>query len=197
MKYIHSLFRFFLTPISIIQSIIGSALLALIVLTIPLTAMLFTHEINWEPLDFGVAWLLIFGTGISFHFICRAYRNSIYKIASALAVCAGFAIIWINGAVGIIGNEENPINFLFGIVLLIMFLGSYLVKRSPRKMAWVMLVTAVSQIVITLWGTLIHLSNYPEYNFAGVIRITLLFSTIWGLTSLLYYKADDVEVSKR
>jgi hypothetical protein len=195
MKYIYSLFRFFLTPISVIQSIIGSALLGLIVLTIPFTTMRFTHEVNWEPLDFGVAWFLIFGTGISFHFICRTYRNSMYKIASALAVCAGFAIIWVNGAVGIIGNEENPINLLFGIVLLIMILGSHFVKRSPRNMAWVMLVTATSQIVITLWGTLIHLSNYPAYNFAGVIRITLLSSTIWGLISLLYYKVGGVEVS--
>src|SRR4051794_6865924 len=77
-------------------------------LLLPLVAMHFTKEVNWTVFDFLFAGLLIGGVGLVLEVAVRMTRNPFYRMAVAAALAASFLTIWVNGAVGMIGSEDNP-----------------------------------------------------------------------------------------
>lgn len=114
-------------------------------LLLPVIAMQFTREVVWGPLDFLVAGTLIGGTGLLFELAVRARSSGTYRAAVAVALFTAFLTIWINLAVGMIGDEGNPLNLLFGGVIAVAALGAFLARFRPVGMAWTMLATAVAQ----------------------------------------------------
>ena len=47
-----------------------------IILLIPLIAMQFTNEVDWTPIDFVVAGVLLLGTGLIFDLVIRKIKNT-------------------------------------------------------------------------------------------------------------------------
>lgn len=76
----------------------------LILLLIPLIAMQFTHEVNWDILDFAVMGILLAGTG----FLCELVLRKIKNLQNRALVCGAillvFFLIWAELAVGIFGT---------------------------------------------------------------------------------------------
>ena len=75
-----------------------------LILLIPLVAMQFTNEVNWNMMDFLIAALLLLGTGLTIDYILGKVKLPIYRIALTMAVLAMFLIIWAELAVGIFGT---------------------------------------------------------------------------------------------
>ncbi|MBS0480306.1 MAG: hypothetical protein JSR79_13555, partial [Proteobacteria bacterium] len=96
--------------------LIWSAAVGLILL--PFVAMRFTTEVNWTATDFVLAGVMIGGSCIVLELALRLTRNWAYRGGVALALAAIFLLVWINGAVGIIGDEDNPRNLLYGCVIM-------------------------------------------------------------------------------
>ena len=75
-----------------------------LLLLIPFLAMRFTGEVNWGPIDFITAGILLLGTGLACEFVLRKAK----KIQHRIAICAGILlvlfIIWAELAVGLIGT---------------------------------------------------------------------------------------------
>jgi hypothetical protein len=47
-----------------------------VLLLIPLIAMQFSPEVNWSPVDFAVAGVLLFGTGLSCELVLRKVKKT-------------------------------------------------------------------------------------------------------------------------
>lgn len=118
---------------------------ALGLLLLPLVAMQFTSEVNWTGEDFIAAALLIGIPGLLFELIVRTSRSWAFRLGAAIALLACFFMTWSNLAVGIVGNEGNPINQLFFVIVLIALVGSAIARLRPRGMMMAMLTTAVAQ----------------------------------------------------
>lgn len=114
-------------------------------LLLPAIAMQFTREVAWGPLDFVLAAALIGGTGLLFELAVRARTSGAYRAGVAVALFAAFLTIWINLAVGMIGDEGNPLNLIFGGVVAVAMLGGFLSRFQPIGMAWTMAATAAVQ----------------------------------------------------
>ena len=86
------------------NSIFGWIALATgLVLLIPLIAMQFTTEVNWNTADFIVMGILLFGAASSFVLVSRkAPRRQ--RLYIALLFAAVFIFIWAELAVGIFAN---------------------------------------------------------------------------------------------
>jgi len=112
---------------------------------LPVIAMQFTREVVWGPLDFLVAGALIGGTGLVFELAVRARSSGAYRAGVAVALFTAFLTVWINLAVGMIGDEGNPLNLIFGGVIAVAVLGAFLARFRPVGMAWTMLATAAVQ----------------------------------------------------
>ena len=80
--------------------VLGVALLLLI----PLVAMQFTDEVNWDLLDFVVMGTLLFGTGLVCELVMRKVRNLDYRIGLIAVILVALFLIWAELAVGIFGS---------------------------------------------------------------------------------------------
>lgn len=145
----------------------------------PLIAMQFTSEVNWDETDFIFA-AVIFGTvgGL----IELAVRNSsdwYFRFGAIFAVLAGFMVVWSNLAVGMIGNEDNPVNLWFGAVLLIAICGAILSRFRSSAMAYAMFAAGSVQATI---GTVAGILGTDMRG--GVF--TLVLAGLWMISAALF-----------
>jgi len=75
-----------------------------ILLLIPVIAMQFTNEVNWNLMDFIIAGVLFFGIGILIDLVFRKIKNTKYRILLLIAILVLFIVLWAELAVGILGT---------------------------------------------------------------------------------------------
>jgi hypothetical protein len=117
-------------------------------LTVPALAMRFAPEagFNWTASDFLVAGVLLAGVGLALEVAVRMSRDWSYRTGAVVAVGTGFLTLWANLAVGLVGNEENPANWLFVGVLAIAGAAAILARLRPAGMARAFAATAIAQL---------------------------------------------------
>lgn len=76
--------------------------IATLILLIPLIAMQFTTEVNWEFSDFIIAGILLYGNALVINFIST--RSKKYKTILIVAVLVLLLLLWAEMAVGIFGS---------------------------------------------------------------------------------------------
>ena len=118
------------------------------VLLVPWIAMQFTEEVAWDLADFGVAALLLGGTGLGIEAVARRVSGNAYRAGAALALCGGLVLVWVNLAVGIVGSENNPTNLVYGVVIAVGALGAVLGRFRAAGMAKAMVATAAAQAAV-------------------------------------------------
>ncbi len=79
-------------------------LTASLLLLIPLIAMKFTNEVNWDSIDFAVAAVLLFGTGLVCEFVLRKFTKTKTRIIICGTIIVAFILVWAELAVGIFGT---------------------------------------------------------------------------------------------
>ena len=101
-----------------------------------------------EFLLLGLAGLALFGL---FRFLVSRFpENRYYKYGIAAGMVTGFLLFWVNGAVGIIGSENNDANMMYLLLLLLAFLASIAVGFKPARMVWVMRGSATAIVLIAV-----------------------------------------------
>jgi hypothetical protein len=121
-------------------------------LAAPFVAMRFTSEVNWSPGDFVFAGLLFGVVGLCLELAARSSSDWAWRGGVAFAALSGLMLVWANGAVGMIGNEDNPYNLLFLGLIPLALLGSAIVRFRAAGMAAVMLAAWVGQLAIAAGG---------------------------------------------
>jgi hypothetical protein len=81
--------------------IYGTASLLLI---LPLVAMQFTSEVDWKPLDFVLAGILLYGTALGIDTVQKRVKDKQKAVLYAGAILLVLFIIWAELAVGILGT---------------------------------------------------------------------------------------------
>lgn len=71
------------------------------VLLVPLIAMQFTSEVNWDLFDFLVAGALLLGTGSLFVLLSQKFRGAQSRIILGCMLLLLLIVIWADLAVGI------------------------------------------------------------------------------------------------
>lgn len=174
---------------SIFQPIIRVLSISLGLLLIPLVAMYFTDEVNWTIFDFLMAGVLLFSTGLGYIFISRFSSGIIYKIAVGLAALSSLLLIWVNLAVGLIGNESDPINLWYfgilalGFVLALFYRFEIRGLRNSMFMISFSLMGLLTYLLILKSNTEIH-SSPPE-----VILIHGFFMTLFFIAGILFSRS--------
>jgi hypothetical protein len=110
---------------------------------LPLVAMQLTDEVNWTAFDF-VFWggMLLVACGV-YEAATRISSNRWYRAGVGAAVVGGFMVVWVNGAVGMIGNENNAYNLLFLGAIVVGAIGALIAWFKPAGMARALYATAI------------------------------------------------------
>lgn len=146
-------------------------------LMIPFTAMMFTSEVNWSPADFIIMGILIAGTGSAYIFISGISDNTSYKIAVGISAITGFLIIWINLAVGIIGDPGNQANLLYAGIFIAGIAGAIISRLKPSGLSLTLYLMSIYQLIIPLLVIIIPGIKLPQ---SPEITPVLLFNTFFA-----------------
>jgi hypothetical protein len=148
----------------------------------PLVAMQFTDEVDWSVADFVVVGGMLMAACGAFEVGARLSGNLAYRAGVGVAIVAAFLLIWINLAVGIIGNEDNPANQMYAGVLVVGFGGAIIASFKPRGMARTMAVAAVAQVLVAVIAVAAGMGVAP-------VPLTGFFAALWVLSAWLFGKA--------
>lgn len=149
---------------------------------LPLVAMQYTDEIGWDAVDFAVFGGMLAGACVAWELALRATSVTWGRFASLVAIGVGFFHLWANLAVGIVGSERSPFNWIFVGVLMVACVRTWWVRVRAPEMVRVMLGTALAQALIggLAWGMV------------GQAALPALFlSMLWLLPAWLYARAGD------
>lgn len=161
---------------------------AALVLLLPLLAMQFTDEVNWTVFDFVFAGALILGTGATFEITVRKTDDTAYRAAVGLALAAAFFLVWVNGAVGIIGHAGNDANLMYVGVLAVGIIGSFIARFAPQGMARAMFATASAQALVALIAIVAGLGA-PATGPMELLFLNGFFVALWAGSARLFRKA--------
>ena len=83
------------------KRLIGILLTAVLLLLVPLIAMQYTNEVNWNISDFVVAGILLFGTGLMIELVIRRVKQSTTRIIIIFTLVIILMLVWAELAVGL------------------------------------------------------------------------------------------------
>jgi hypothetical protein len=159
----------------------GAALLLLA----PLAAMQVDTGVDWTLPDFVAMAVLLGLAGGAFELAVRVARSHLYVVAMGVAVATAFLMAWVNLAVGIIGDENNPANGIFFGVLAIGLIAAAFSRLRPRGMARAIEITAIAQGAASV-ATLVMGEGHG-------FALTGLFLAMWLLSAQLFRKVARLE----
>jgi hypothetical protein len=106
-----------------------------------------------------------------------------------MAVAGGFLLTWINLAVGIIGDEDNPANIMFAGVLATGLIGALIARFRPLGLSRTLVAMAIVQVAAGVtalaagWGSTGE--NWPR----PVLVLSGFFAALWTLSAWLFRHA--------
>lgn len=142
-----------------------------------------TDEMAWDPADFILVATLLAAACAAWEIAMLKTRNWAYAGGAVVAAGAAFLLFLVNGAVGFIGNEDDPVNLLFFGVVTLALGGAIVVRFRAEGLARTMAVTAGAQVAI---GALAS-AMVPDLR--GFAFGTAMFVPLWLLSAWLFRRA--------
>lgn len=84
---------------NIIRIVVATAF----ILLVPLLAMLFTDEVEWDLTDFAIIGTLLIGAGLIFELVTTKL-NTKYRVVVAVVFVATLLLVWAELAVGVLNT---------------------------------------------------------------------------------------------
>ena len=160
-----------------------------VLLIAPAVAMQFTGEVQWSAFDFLFAGVLLYGAAGTADLTMRKSGSAAYRLGVGLAVLVSFLLIWVNGAVGVIGNEDNPANLMFLGIIAVAAAGSVIARFEARGMARAMTAAFVLNLGIAMAVPVVNWGAGDPPGTVGLMALIGGFAAMWGLSAALFAKA--------
>lgn len=164
----------------IIRRLIVWILLIILLLMVPLIAMLYTNEVKWSVFDFIIMGTALMIVGVSYELIARRSKKILYRIAFGIGLLGALLLFWVNGAVGIIGNEGQIVNMGYTVVIATGLFGSLIAKFKPKGMSYTLYVVAIVQMLVPIIA--IFVWPPPDISWSpGILKIFILNGVFAGI----------------
>lgn len=82
----------------------GILLTATSILLLPLIAMQFTTEVDWDLRDFLIMGVLLYGTGLTIELVLRKVKDNTKRLLLCGAILGILFLVWAELAVGVFGT---------------------------------------------------------------------------------------------
>lgn len=143
----------------------------------------------WSLADYLFVGVFLVGAGLVIELAARVSASISYRGGVAVATAAAVLLIWVNGAVGFLGDEDNPANLLFLGVILIAVLGAALAGFRAAGMARALFATAAAQLLVGIIALAAGLGSPGLFGLYEAVMGTSLFAALWLLSAGLFRKA--------
>lgn len=167
------------------RNIVRIVMVVVALLLVPLVAMQFSDQVAWGPFDFVVAGGLALCAIFAYELLRRRTGNLAYHAGAGAATAGAFFLVWVNLAVGMIGEAGNDRNMLYGAVLAVGLLGAFLARFRARGMARALFATALAQGLVCV---LIQVKDWQS-----PLLLNWMFAFVWLGSAALFQHASDMD----
>lgn len=118
-----------------------------------------------------------------------------YRVAVGVAVVAALLLVWLSLGVGIIGQDGDPANLMYFVVVAVGLTGAFVAQFRPDGMARALVAMAVVQALIGAFAIIARL-GHP---WSGPLELLLLngfFVAVFGVAAWLF-RVARVERAER
>ena len=155
---------------------------------LPITVQLASGEFGWTIGDFVFVAIVLFGGCFLFDLAARRSPNLSYLLGAGAGLAAGFGLIVVNGAVGLVGSEDEAHNLLFLAVILVALAGSLIARGRPEAMARAMTAAAFVHVAVSA-GLLIAAGGVSDGDPLMEVVGLSVFAAIWIASAWLFRNA--------
>lgn len=159
--------------------------MAVALMLVPITVRLIGGPFGWSLGDFLLVATILIAGCLLFDWAARKASNLSYLSAVGAALAAGFGLVVVNGAVGLVGSEDEAHNLLFGFVLLVALFGFVLARGRPAGAARAMFAASALHALISV-GLLLTVAGSdtadPRAEWTGLS----VFAALWLGSALLF-----------
>jgi hypothetical protein len=159
-----------------------------IILLLPLIAMRFTTEVNWTVGDFVIAGGMLLGAGVTYELAARV-GGLAYQAGAVVALGTGVVTMWVTGAVGIIGSEDNPGNLLYLATVAFAIAAAIIARGRAGAMVWAMALTALAAIAAPLIAYAGVAQPQSDVLAPEVFIATGVLAAGWALSAFFFSRA--------
>ena len=122
-------------------------------------------------------------------------RSAVAALLAALCCAQGAQaeaplklLVWINGAVGIIGDEGNPANLMYFGVIGAALVGALVARFEARAMSRAMAVATGCMLLVTMIAFAGGLGATEPPGRGGILALNLFFALLWGSSAWMFRK---------
>lgn len=114
-------------------------------------------------------------------------RNT-YRAGLAVAVSSTLLLLWMIGALGVIGSGGRQ-DLLYVGVVGVALVGSALARLRPRGMAVAMAATVAALLVVAVVALIAGLQDTPGASVPEILGLTAMYVTLFGLAGWLFRRS--------
>lgn len=167
-------------------------------LLIPFLGGEITDEIQWEFTDYLIMGVVLAMIIFLYELLARRSRSTLYRAGFALGLVGLFLLFWVNGAVGLIGSEDQAVNQLFWIVFIIVLAGGIGSKVRAKGLSITMYTAAAAQLALPAIGLLIWPPPATSWSpgIFGVFLLCAFFAFLFFVSGRFFQKAAKYQKFK-
>ena len=155
---------------------------------LPVVVELASKDFGWNFADFVFWGIVLVVSCLLFDFAARKSPNFSYLAGSGAALAAGFGLVIVNGAVGLVGSEDEGHNILFGMVLMTAIVGAFIARGRAEGLARAMFAAAIVHIAISAI-LLVRSGGTTEATLGAEIIGLSVFAGIWLVSAWFFRQA--------
>ena len=119
--------------------------------------------------------------------MARKSDNAAYRLAVGIVVVSALLLVWVNAAVGIIG-DDNPANVMYFGVIVVGIIGAIIARLHLHGMARTLCVMAMAQMLVPVIALSIWKTDFAP-GVVGVFALNGFFAALWLIAAWLFRKA--------
>lgn len=128
--------------------------------------------------------------------IARKSGDPAYRAGVTTALAASFLLTWVNVVAGVTGDQGNPVQVAFLVLVLTAGVGAFAARARPDGMARAMLgVAAVQAILTALTATDPSTASDPR-GVGGVLLLSGYFTALWLVAAAAFWRAARRETRR-
>lgn len=121
--------------------------------------------------------------------LSRVGRTRGLRVAYGAVLGTAMLLIWVIGAVGLIGVEGDPFDLLYGGVIGVAAIGALVVRFRPAGMELALYWAAVAQCLVVVVALILGKQHHPVSSTPEIVLSNGFFVALWVASARLFRRA--------
>jgi hypothetical protein len=115
--------------------------------------------------------------------------NTSYKAAVGLAIATPLLLVWVIGAVGVLGVDGDPADLMYIGVVAVGIIGAIIARFQPHGMARALFATALAQALVAVIALFLGMHQAPYSSVGEILGLNGFFVALFLGSAWLFRNA--------